>query len=105
MTNNQLAMDLNISLNDINLKCNKPRGVFIIWLLRNVLVKEWYQLELRPEQKNRLIDMFKSLVFGKPDYARGVSDAWINGYLVLPDDYLQRLLVMYSRNNPFGVSL
>ena len=97
---NELCKELNIPLIGTRLSYSKHRGNVLCWSLKELLLAEYYRLQT--VHRDMLTELFVDLVTEKLYFAHGKSDAFVKGQFVLPDNYLQRLLVSYSAGNPFG---
>lgn len=99
----ELCKELNIPIVKTRLSYSLERGNVLCWSLKELLLSEYYRLQHL--HLDMLTGLFADLVMGKPSIADGKSDAFEKGQLVLPDNYVHRLLVSYSVGNPFGVEV
>lgn len=98
---NELCKELNLPIIKTRLSYGIDRGNVLCWSLKELLLTEYYRLP--NNHLDMLTELFIDLVTSKPSLAEGKSDAFVKGQLVLPDNYLNRLLITYSVGNPFGV--
>lgn len=103
MTLNELCRELNLPSDKTRLMVSCYRGNVLCWSLKELLCHEYYRLSELHQQA--LSELFIDLVTDKPIMAHGKSDAFVKAQMVIPDSYLHRFLVSYSRGNPFGVEV
>lgn len=96
---NDLATQLNIDARTLTMRTSKPRGCYLSWAVREVLLRDMGRL--LPDQEDYLKALLLELVTASPMVAKAKSSIFESGALVMRDDHIQRLIVLYSRTNPF----
>lgn len=97
-----LADVLEIDPAELRRKCTLPRGYFIGWLTREILLNEW--MTLNEKQRNYLLGMLKVICQKDMVFGALADDLFNNGYLVYDDPFINKLALIYSKqNNPFDV--